>query len=66
MLRSVSATVVSLTLLFEIPGAALLAAVFLGQTPPLLALPAAALLLIGLAIVIRGGSRGTAPSVPVE
>jgi drug/metabolite transporter (DMT)-like permease len=66
VLRSTSATVVSLLLLFEIPGAALIAAAFLGQTPPLLALPAAALLVAGLALVIRAGSRATEPSLPVE
>lgn len=66
VLRSVSATVVSMAVLLEIPGAALIAAVFLDQTPPLLALPAAVLLLTGLALVIRSGSRGTSPSVPVE
>lgn len=66
VLRSVSPTVVSLTLLLEIPGATLIAAVFLGQRPPWLALPAAVLLVAGLAIVIRDRSRETAPSVPVE
>ena len=66
VLRSISATVVSLTLLVEIPGATLIAAVFLGQTPPLMALPAAVLLLAGLAIVISASSRATEPSVPVE
>ena len=66
VLRSVSATVVSLAVLMEIPGAALIAYLFLDQTPPLLALPAAVLLLGGLAIVIRSGSRATAPTVPVE
>ena len=65
VLRTVSPTVVSLSILFEIPGAALLAAVALGQRPPLLALPAAALLVAGLALVIRDGSR-VEPSVPVE
>jgi len=65
VLRSVPPTVVSLALLFEIPGAALIAAVFLGQRPSLLALPAAALLLAGLALVIRAGGSGE-PSVPVE
>lgn len=59
------ATAVSMLILLEIPGAALIAAVFLGQTPPLLAVPAAVLLLAGLAIVIRAGSRGTVPVVPV-
>ena len=55
-----------MTILLEIPGAALIAAVFLGQRPPLLALPAAALLLAGLALVIRDSSRGVETSLPVE
>ena len=66
VLRSVSATVVSLAVLLEIPGAALIAFVLLDQTPPLLALPAGLLLLTGLALVIRAGSRATPPSVPAE
>jgi drug/metabolite transporter (DMT)-like permease len=66
VLRSTSVTVVSLALLFEIPGAALIAAVFLGQTPPLLALPAAVMLVAGLALVIRASGRATEPSLPVE
>jgi drug/metabolite transporter (DMT)-like permease len=66
VLRRVSPTVVSLMLLLEIPAATLLAAFFLGQVPPLVALPAAALLLLGLAVVIGGRSRGTEPAVPVE
>lgn len=65
VLRSVSPAVVSMSILFEIPGAALIAAVFLGQHPPVLALPAAVLLVAGLALVIRDGSR-SAPSLPVE
>ena len=64
VLRTVNPTVVSMTVLLEIPGAALIAAVLLDQQPPLLALPAAVLLLAGLAIVISGGARQ--PSVPVE
>lgn len=66
VLQTVGATAVSMLILLEIPGAALVAAVFLGQTPPLLAVPAAGLLLAGLAMVIRAGSRGSVPSVPVE
>jgi len=65
VLRTVSPTVVSLSILFEIPGAALLAALLLGQRPPLLALPAAGLLVAGLALVIRDSSRAE-PSLPVE
>jgi drug/metabolite transporter (DMT)-like permease len=66
VLRSVSPTVISMLLLVEIPGAALIAALLLDQRPPLLALPAAALLLAGLALVIRASSRAVEPSVPVE
>lgn len=64
VLRTVNPTVVSMTILLEIPGAALIAAVLLDQRPPLLALPAAVLLLAGLAIVVRAGA--SEPSVPVE
>jgi drug/metabolite transporter (DMT)-like permease len=64
VLRSTSPTVVSLSLLLEIPGAAVIAALFVsGQHVPLLALPSAALLVAGLAVVIRASTR---PSVPVE
>ena len=66
VLKNVGPTVVSLSILLEIPGAALVAAVFLGQTPSLLAIPAAVLLITGLGLVIRAGSRGTTPSIPVE
>ena len=45
---------VSLVLLLEVPGAAVIAAVFLGQVPPLRPLPAALLLLVGLGIVVSG------------
>ncbi len=67
VLRTTSPTVVSLSILFEIPGAALIAALFVkGQNVPLLAIPAAVLLVTGLALVIRTTSRDATPSVPVE
>ena len=66
VLKNVGPTLVSLLILLEIPGAAVIAAVFLDQRPPLLAVPAALLLVAGLALVIRAGSRGTVPTVPVE
>ncbi len=66
VLRSTSPTVVSLSILLEIPGAALIAALFLGQRPPLLAVPAAVLLVTGLGLVIRASSRAVEPSIPVE
>lgn len=52
VLRTTSPTVVALGLLFEVPGATLVAALFIGQVPPLAILPAAALLLAGIAVVI--------------
>lgn len=54
VLRTTSATVVSLAILFEVPGAALIAAVFLHQHPPAAAIPAAALLLLGVGLVVGG------------
>ncbi len=65
VLKNVGATVVSTLILLEIPGAALIAALLLDQTPPLLALPAGLLLVGGLALVIRAGGRRSA-AVPVE
>lgn len=67
VLKTTGPTVVSLSILFEIPGAALIAALFVkGQHVPLLAAPAAVLLVSGLALVIRATGTGTAPSLPVE
>lgn len=54
-LRSFSATAVSLAILFEMPGATLLGWIWPGQTPPWELLPAAALILLGLVLVLRSG-----------
>ncbi|NJP35612.1 DMT family transporter [Micromonospora thermarum] len=56
-LRRVSATTVSVLILLEAPGAALIGWVWLGQLPRTLALPGLALLLAGVAVVILGGAR---------
>ncbi len=64
VLRTTSAMVVSLVILFEMPGAALIAALWLNQVPPWGVLPAAALLLAGVAVVIRSGSEGAAVALP--
>ncbi len=61
VLRTVSPTIVSVALLFEIVGAAILAAVFLGQKPPAAAVPAAAVIALGTFLVIR--SAESAPAV---
>ena len=60
VLRSISPTLVSLSTLFTVPLAAILAALTLGQTPPLAAVPALVLLLAGTALVIsaRASARG--------
>jgi drug/metabolite transporter (DMT)-like permease len=64
VLRSTSATVVSLAVLFEVPGAILIAALWLGQVPPLAILPAVVLLFAGLVLVIRSGERGLPTETP--
>ena len=60
VLRSTSPTVLSLITLFTVPVAAVIAALALGQTPPLAAVPALALLLGGTAMVITAGERAAA------
>ncbi len=60
LLAVVSPTVVSLVLLLEVPGAAALAAVFLGQAPPIGVYAGLLLVLSGLAVVVLRGQR---PSV---
>ena len=66
VLRTTSATVVSLSILFEVPGASLIALVWLGQHPPAAAIPGLLLLLVGVGTVITGSVRGAAPAVPAE
>lgn len=61
VLVSTSATVVSTAILFEAPGATIIAAIALGQLPPLGLIPALGLMLVGVVMVIRSGSR-TVPS----
>lgn len=53
LLATVPATFISLSILFEMPGATILAAVLLGQVPPIGVIPAAVLIIIGLFLVIR-------------
>jgi drug/metabolite transporter (DMT)-like permease len=62
VLRTTSPTVVSLAILFEVPGAILIAAIWLRQLPPAGTVPGLLVLLAGLALVVRSGAR----AVPVE
>lgn len=60
-LRTAGATTVSLAILLEVPGASLVAWLWLGQVPPLAVFPGAALVLAGLAVVIRSESTSRRP-----
>ena len=65
-LRSAGATTVSLAVLLEVPGATLVAWVWLGQAPPLAIVPGAALVLAGLAVVVRTQARARSRRVVTE
>ncbi|MDE0802406.1 MAG: DMT family transporter, partial [Acidimicrobiales bacterium] len=68
VLRRISATSVSVAILFEVIGAAIIAAIAFDETPPLAAAPAALLILAGTVVVIRSGRRRpiTDPIDPIE
>jgi drug/metabolite transporter (DMT)-like permease len=57
VVRTLGPSVTSTAILLETPGAALIAAVWLGQWPPVAAYPAVGLILLGLVLVARGGRR---------
>lgn len=65
VLRSLSATSVSVAILFEVVGASVIAALWFGETPPLAALPAGLLILSGIVLVIRAGRRRPAEGAPL-
>jgi drug/metabolite transporter (DMT)-like permease len=66
VLRTTSPVLVSLAVLLEVPGAALLAAVWLDQVPPPAALPAVALILGGIALVVSAPSPRQPAVAPVD
>jgi drug/metabolite transporter (DMT)-like permease len=66
VLRTTSPLLVSLAVLLEVPGAALLAAVFLDQVPPVATLPAVVLILGGIALVVTAPGAEQPAAVPVE
>ncbi len=57
LLRRIPATTVSVLILLEAPGAALIAWAWLGQLPQVAALPGLGLLLAGIVVVVLGGVR---------
>lgn len=55
---TVGPVVVALVILLEVPTASVIAALWLGQVPPPAALPAAALVLVGVALVVTSRPMG--------
>jgi drug/metabolite transporter (DMT)-like permease len=64
VLRTTSATVVSVAILFEIVGSTLLAWAAFGETPPTGAYPAAVLIAVGTVLVVLAGRPGAGPLAP--
>jgi drug/metabolite transporter (DMT)-like permease len=60
LLATMSPLVVSMIILLEIPGAAILAAIFINETLPGGTYAGLALILVGLAVVVSGQRRGRA------
>jgi drug/metabolite transporter (DMT)-like permease len=65
VVRGLGPSVTSTAILLEAPGAALIAALWLGQTPAPAAYPALAVILLGLALVIRA-ERAPLPPAPLQ
>ncbi|WP_372458539.1 DMT family transporter [Streptomyces sichuanensis] len=57
VVKGLGPSVTSTAILLETPGAALIAAVWLGQQPPAVAYPALAVIMAGLTLVIMGDRR---------
>jgi drug/metabolite transporter (DMT)-like permease len=66
VLRTTSATVVSVAILFEIVGSTLLAWIAFGETPPAGAYPAAVLIAAGIVLVVLSGRPRPAQPVVVD
>lgn len=64
VLKTTSPTFVSLAILFEVAGAAVLAGIFFGEWPPLAAIPAAAFMVVGIVVVVRASNRPSVSGVP--
>ncbi|MFH8365742.1 DMT family transporter [Streptomyces sp. NPDC018031] len=64
VVKGLGPSVTSTAILLETPGAALIAALWLDQTPPVIAYPALAVILAGLALVILADRRTGRPAAP--
>jgi len=56
---------VTTTLTVKVPGSALLAGLFFDEWPSIAAIPAAALIVAGIVLVVRAGNRPDVSGVPV-
>ncbi|MDQ1709476.1 MAG: hypothetical protein QOG49_861 [Frankiaceae bacterium] len=65
VLKTTSATFVSLSILFEVAGSVLLAGIFFDEWPSIAVLPAAAVMISGIVIVVRAGRTPEVSGVPV-
>lgn len=65
VLRSITATAVSVAILFEVVGATVLAALWFDETPPVAAVPAGLLIFSGIIVVIRAGRRRPVEGAPL-
>lgn len=65
VLRTISATAVSVAILFEVIGATVIAAIAFDETPPVAAIPAGFLIFAGIIVVIRSGRRRPPEGVPL-
>ncbi|MCW2748148.1 MAG: hypothetical protein JWP10_1290 [Nocardioidaceae bacterium] len=66
LLAVMSPTVISLVLLLEVPGAALLAALILGQVPPLGAAVGLVVILVGMALVVVNNRAPGLDAAPMD
>ena len=66
LLATISPTIVSMVILLEVPGAALLAAVFLGQAPPVAVYFGLVLILAGLALVVTSRTGEAPREAPID
>lgn len=64
VLATTSATIVSMVILLEAPFSTIIAAIFLGQVPPVTLIPAALLLFAGLVLVIGSTTKATPTETP--
>lgn len=65
VLRTTSATVVSVAILFEIVGSSFLAWIAFGEAPPAGAYPAAVLIVAGVVLVVLSGRRPAVSGAPI-